>query len=198
MIKTNASIMMVLLVASSLSAAEKSNVGRRRYIACEGNELVTEAAKIDWGQQKSKFDEHKKLREELHALIPDASSRISLYELGGDLATTYRSVVATRDKDGRWKIDTVGKSKIWIETATPSIFPQTQITLDQVKNLKLEKLLGDKCLYASPTNFVSSKIGVGTLGKVMEIETPKRHFTVSWQGKATRRVAELADILDGF
>lgn len=84
---------------------------------------------------------HRALRDEMGVPMPTAPEHITIYTEGGHLATTRISIVATRSPDGRWHSDAIGRSKIWVEGATPSDMPRVARTLSADDSQKIDALL---------------------------------------------------------
>jgi len=133
----------------------------------------------DWTPIAGAGDRHATFRGSLKEPIPASQSTVSIYAVGGDLATTEFSVILTRDGGGVWSGTAVGQTKIWIEGAKPSLMPRKAWVLSDVKGRRLDEVLTDRCFYAEPTSFHNKQApGIGVLFTSVDVETPghQRHF----------------------
>jgi hypothetical protein len=92
---------------------------------------------------------HRALRAELGVATPTDPEHITIYAEGGHLATSRISIIATHRPDGRWAVDAVGRSKIWVDGATPSDMPHVTRVLSVEDGEQIDWLLDNPAFWHS-------------------------------------------------
>jgi hypothetical protein len=180
----------LVIVAAVTPSATVTNpkiaakAGREVLRGCGAGEArFMSAPDDDWTPVAGAETKHAALRQSLSEPMPASQLMVSIYAIGGDLATAEFSVILTRDDNGNWNGTAVGQSKVWIEGAKPSIMPRRAWTLSEVQGRKLDALLTDKCFYAEPTTFNGSEVpGVGALFMEVETLTPGHERRFAYKG----------------
>jgi hypothetical protein len=165
------------------------------YQACHGHELLARATDVSWTSMSTATEEHRKLREQLHVLMPTSPYRVMWYAQGGDLATTTFSVIATRRDDGVWHTNAVGQSQVWIQGAAPTLLPTIDRDLSAADSRKLDAALRDPCLYAAPTFLNDPAIVAGGLFATLEVEVPGKSWRGGGHGFVAPQVQAVTDLI---
>jgi hypothetical protein len=184
-----------LIAAAAPPAVPAAPDLRHDYQACPGQDVLARAANVGWGRTETLIAAHRTLRDALHVLMPEGTTRILWYANGGDLATTTFSVIAVRGAGGRWHIDGVGQTLIWIQGAQPTPLPRFERELSAEESLRLDHLLDDPYLYAGPTFLRDPNIMAGGLFSTLEVETPRRRWIGAWHVLPTRQESEVLEMI---
>jgi hypothetical protein len=184
-----------LIAATQAATPSPAGDSRQLYQACPGQDVLQRAADVEWRRTDSLIEAHRSLRAAHHLPLPEGSTRILWYANGGDLATTTFSVVAVRSGEGRWHVDGVGQTQIWIQGAQPTPMPRLKRDLDAEESRRLDALLEDPCLYAGPTFLRDPTIIAGGLFGTLEIETPARRWIGTWIALPTRQENDVLQMI---
>jgi len=107
--------------------------------------------------------------------MPTSPEHITIYAEGGHLETTRISIVATRAPDGRWRSDAIGRSKIWVESATPSDMPRVTRALSAEDSRKIDALLKRPAFWRQqliPRTF-DGPPPLGLMSRQIDVVTPQ-------------------------
>jgi hypothetical protein len=167
---------------------------RRRFAACPGADALARLQNVSWSPQSSRLDDHRKLREELRAPLPEGRSRI-LYWSHQDAPYFDVSLVAVRHANGRWHVTQVGEAEGGIAEAGMARLRGVDGQISVKQGRALDKLLADPCLYAAPTFQAYRYPGGGGEIQTLEIETPKRKRVASWVLVNTPQQQAVIDLL---
>ena len=184
-----------LAVSSPATLAQGRIAAKDAYAKCPGQDILQKAANISWDKVQSAIKKHEELRAALNAPLPKSPARILWYGVGGDLETTRQSVVAVRRPDGHWHSSGVGDRVIWVEGAKPTILQplDRELTLEESK--RLDGLLDDPCLYASPTFLRDPNIVAGGMVVTLEVDVPGHHWRGSWHVLPTKQEADVITLI---
>lgn len=190
-------VVAAMSAATTIDPTVAAKAGRHVLRECGAGEAkFISAPDDDWAPVTSAEAKHATLRQSIKEPMPVARSKVTIYAVGGDLATTEFSVILTRSADGTWNGTAVGQSKIWIGGAKPSIMPRRAWTLSEVKGRRLDALLADRCFYAEPNNFYRSEVSaVGVLFMDVETQTPDHQRRFAYKGGHVEGLSkELTDL----
>ncbi len=117
---------------------------------------------------------HRTLRAEIGVAMPTAPERIAIYAAGGHLQTTRISAIATRQPDGRWQVDMVERSKIWVDSARSTDAPQIVRLLSTYDGGKVDDLLGTSSFWHEAPASAESQGAphYGLMTRTIDIVTP--------------------------
>lgn len=94
---------------------------------------------------KSAIDDHKALRKALGESMPQSSTMVMMYGLGGLLSTEEYSIVLARGDDDVWRGTAVGRSQIWIKDAPFKPMRRTDWVLGTDKSRQLDDAIAHRC-----------------------------------------------------
>lgn len=174
----------LLAALCGLLTAGPATADQKAYQKCIGAGVLPDGDTISWTAAKSALPQHLALRASLKAPMLEGQHRILRYASGGDLSTTTYSLVAVRAADGKWIVDTVGQSRIWIKGAIPTPIAPSHRTLSAEDSRKVDAALENPCLYTGPT-FQNDPHVVGGLYNTLEVETPRHRWVGGWHGWRT-------------
>ncbi|OWK32975.1 hypothetical protein SPMU_13190 [Sphingomonas mucosissima] len=174
--------------AAKRAAGLDPKAAERAYANCHGASELAGAIDVSWSTQVSRLSEHRAFRESMKVPLPEGNSRILFWSSGAHHTMVSSSVVAVRDASGKWHTSGIGETTSMLAGVEPNRMTLER-DLSPDEGRVLDQLLGDPCLYASPTFQRNPNIVAGGAEQTMEIETPKQRWISSWFGRLTPQQA---------
>jgi hypothetical protein len=159
------------------------------FRACPGAEALAKTVTMSWKPLTGAIVRHRAIRAEQHLDFPEYGDRILLHAM--DLGEgSERSVVGTRGADGIWHVDEAGQKELALAKPITKALPHKVYDLPVEESRRVDALLEDPCLYASPRFMEDRARPIGGAVERLEILTSGHQAVFGWS--AVRSPAEEA------
>lgn len=175
----------MIATSTDLSAEISSTVIDQSFAGCPGKAQLLKMVGVSWDPRPTKWQDHKALREHLHTPIPEGPTRILFWSFGVHHTSVSFSVIAVRNAQGQWHTNGVGEEGPGLLQIAPRPWGALDRDLSVAQGRKLDHLLADPCLYASPRYQRDPAIVAGGAEQTLEIESAEHHWIGSWFGART-------------
>lgn len=135
------------------------------------------------------------LRSRLGVELPHAETLVIVYGVAQHHTRTEWSVVAWRERNGRWKVQRAGEESGGLFKIDRHALAGSTKVLGATESAELDGLVNDPEVYREALQ--GGDPPVGGFASQMEIITPKRRRAADWEGRLAGRLGEIADLVIG-
>jgi hypothetical protein len=197
---------MIILALLLLSAAAghptppldpDEKAAENAFRACPGSETLVKTATISWRPLSGATIRHRAIRERLHLNFPESGDRILLHSMLLGETFSELSLVATRGAGGIWHIDEAGQRELALATPLIKAMPHKAYDLSPEASGRVDALLQDPCLYASPGFMTARARGANGPIERLEILTSVHRAVLGWLAVRTPPEDALVKLIGG-
>ena len=160
-------------------ATPEDRAAEAAFRACPGGEALAKTATMSWAPLTGAIVRHRAIRQRQHLDFPEHGDRILFhaFDLGKN---SERSIVALRGADGIWHVDEAGEKELALATPLMKAMPHKAYDLSGEESRRVDALLEDPCLYASPHFMVSRTGEASGPAERLEILTGDHQAVLGW------------------